>query len=110
MQHIREVEVPIPFDKLGWREIGNRLHDMWRLAFDELNSNQSSDQEVYYTLLCTTVRRCQEHMKRIKPDPPDDDNPNSPVFSDPDDTPPPESTGVVVVEKIADMTHRGSGL
>jgi hypothetical protein len=86
----------LPIDECGWREVGNRLHD----------AMCGSDMEVYYSLLCHVERRVQEDKARIKPD-----KPHEPVLSDPDDMADvPAETPPLPTEKVADMTHRGSGL
>jgi hypothetical protein len=91
MQYVRTVKEPMPFEEMGWGVIGRKLAD----------AMQGSDMEVYYSLLCATVRRCQEDMERIKPT-------SGMVVADV------ESINInplpPLVEKIADLTHRGSGL
>lgn len=82
----------LPIDECGWREVGNRLHD----------AMCGSDMEVYYSLLCHVEKRIQADKQRIKPNEPPE-LPGS-VLSDPD-IDPTQPTG-----KVADMTHKGSGL
>jgi hypothetical protein len=95
MQHVRTVKVPVPFEEMGWGVIGRKLAD----------AMQGSDMEVYYSLLCATVHRCQADMVRIKSGPPDEEPLQSNGVPTPNDNP-----SSPLVEKIADMTHRGSGL
>jgi hypothetical protein len=106
MQYVRTVKEPMPFEEMGWGVVGRKLAD----------AMQGSDMEVYYSLLCATVRRCQADMVRIKPGPPDEepsqsnavptpnDNPSSPLVEKIGDETSPK------LDRIADMTHRGTGL
>jgi hypothetical protein len=96
MQFIRKVKSPsnasdcqgrpVPFCELGWRTVGCRLDD----------AMQGSDQEVYYSLLCEVIRRCEEDKERIKPS--QKELPSPPIVMA-------EEEG-----KVIDLTHRGAGL
>jgi hypothetical protein len=96
MQFVRTVKTPMPFEEMGWSVIGRKLAD----------AMQGSDLEVYYSLLCATVRRCQKDMERIKPSFPNDiPDELLGLINPPSDIPPP-----TIIDKVADMTHRGAGL
>lgn len=75
--------------ELSWRQLGFQL--------DEAIRGSNPNLYDFFTLLCEAKRRCDEDIKRLKS--------TDPMLSDsPNENPPPP-----LVERVADMTHRGAG-
>lgn len=75
-----------------WRQMGCKLADAMK----------GSDMDVYYSLLCEVVRIANADMEIIRPSKRDEEGDVIPKPEPPDQPP--------LVEKVADMTHRGAGL